>query len=201
MSVSPNTLPEMLAFCRAQRDHPTQSWARLCQMFTRMGWGIPPLFGTAYAQWLGADDADKHVGGDPVDAPVGAALCFKGSSAAGHIMPAAHDFRDHTSGAFSNDLVSTGRIDKVHRGAPVTEWGHRYLGYLTAVNDYDLQLHLGTPVPKPKQVRYRAIQSAIDKMGLALQTATEQHDTADVKLLGREIADLKALYDKLRRNA
>lgn len=201
MTASPNTLPEALAFARAQRDHPTQDWKNLCQMFERMCWGIPALFGSAFAQWLGADPEDRHPGGDPLDAPVGAALCFKGSSAAGHIMGAAHPFRNGSSGAYSNDLVRTGKIDKVHRGDPVTHWGHHYLGYLTAVNDFDLQLDKPTPLPRPKQVRYKAVEGAITKIGVALDTAKAQGDDGDVRLLSAELDDLQALYAKIRRNA
>lgn len=201
MSVSPNALPEALAYARNEVRNGSARWHALCQMFVHDMWGIPALFGSAWAQWLGADSSDKHVGGSPDDAPVGAALCFKGSGVFGHIDTAAHPFRSGNSAAFSNDLIRDGHIDKVHRSAPTTVWGQRYLGYLTAVNNYDLQLHLATPVPKPKQVRYRAVGEAVTKMGLALDTAKAQGDKADVALLEKEITDLKALYAKIRRNA
>jgi hypothetical protein len=201
VTAAPRTLPEALAFARSQRDHPTQNWHALCQSFVRQCWGIPALFSSAYAQWVGADEADKHRGGSPDDAPMGAALCFKGSNPFGHIDFAAHHFPSGNSAAFSNDLIRDGRIDKVHRSAPTTVWGQTYLGYLTAVNDHDLNLHAATPKPRPKQVRYKAVSLAIDRIDDALTTARKQGDKTDVAAFTAEAARLKALYVRLRRNA
>ena len=168
-------------------------------MFVRMSYDIPPLFGTAYAQWLGADAEDRHPGGDPHDAPLGSALCYKGSSAAGHIMLAARKFTSGTGAAWSNDMVQYGEIDKVSRTSPVTSWNQRYLGYLTAVNDYDLRLKTSQP-PVPKQTkRYLGIKTAIHHLESALDTAKTQHDKSDVEELQKEIARLKKMYDHMRR--
>lgn len=199
MTSSPHTLRESFAFAHSQAVNPTQDWTGYCQMFVRSCWGIPALFGSAWAQWLGADDEDKHIGGDIHDAPVGSALCFKGSSPFGHIDHAAPEFKNGNCGAWSNDLVTYGHIDKVLREAPTTEWGQKYLGYLTAVNDYDLQLKKAAP-PKPKQdKRYKSIEKAINRLeDHALKQARQDKDFSDVKQIQREIKDLKALYAKIR---
>lgn len=200
MAKAPNTLNQMLDYCRVQHANPTQNWEGYCQMFTRSGWAIPPLFGSAWAQWLGADDEDKHPGTDPSKAPLGAALCFKGDSPFGHIMPGARPFKTGVDAAWSNDLVTVGKIDKVARTAPVTAWGQRYLGYLTAVNHYDLNLSTGKPA-KPKDTkRYAGIDRAIQRLQGARTVARREHDEKDVALLGDEIRRLKRMHDRLRHS-
>ncbi|NUS01927.1 MAG: hypothetical protein HOV97_05110 [Nonomuraea sp.] len=198
--VSPRNFHDALLYARGQVDHPSQDWTGYCQAFVRSCWGIPPLFGSAWAQWLGADDADKHIGGDIDAAPLGSALIFKGSGQYGHIEFATYPFPTHTSGSFSNDLVTTGRINKVSRRAATDKWGQQYMGYLTAVNDYDLQL--GTPkAPKPKQDKqYQAIAHAITRLERALETATKQKDAADIRVLNRQIRQLKHAYAVLRHS-
>lgn len=198
MTVSPNDFRQALIFAQAQHAHPTQSWEGMCQSFVRKSYGLPGLFGTAYAQWLGVDDEDKHIGGNPDDAPIGSALCFKGSNPDGHIDLAARPFHDHDGGAWSNDLVTYGHIDKVLRSAPETHWGQKYLGYLTAVNGYDLQLKVDKPAVPKHDKRYKAIEAAIESMEHALARAQKEHDTAETSMFEKEISDLKALYSKAR---
>lgn len=193
MSLSPRTTDQAFAFARAQHASGTLRWARRCQEFVHDAYGVGPLFGSAYAQWLGAHPADRHPGGNPADAPLGSLLCTKGVSPYGHIYIAARDFRNGSPGAWSNDLVVTGRIDKVNRNAPMTHWGHRYLGYITSVNGVDLRM--------PQNRQYTGIHAAIDRLGAALDTAKAQSDAEDVKVLSDEIANLQRLYDTLRRHA
>ena len=196
MTEAPRALKERLAFARTEAQSPSKDWTGLCQQFVRMGAGAPPLFGSAWAQWLGADDEDKHVGGAPSDAPVGSAICYKGTGKYGHIVVAAVPFASGTPAAWSNDLVTYGEIDKVARTAATTHWGQAYLGYLTAINDYDLKF----PVPKPKQdKRYQSIDKAITRLDRALEIAKAQKDLTDVEVLDSEIARLKRMYDRLRR--
>ena len=83
---SPRTYEEALEFARAQHNDASEDWTNKCLVFVRSSYGIGALFGSAWAQWLGADKEDRHEGGDPADAPLGSALCFKGSSPFGHIM-------------------------------------------------------------------------------------------------------------------
>lgn len=175
-------------------------WEGACQAFVRSCYGIPALFGSAWAQWLGADTEDRHPGGNPSDAPLGSALLFKGAGPNGHIDLAARMFPSGSSAAWSNDLLRHGQIDKVTRNAPVVKWAQGYLGYLTAVNDVDLPLHNPVAVAKPKSARrYIAIDKAVGRLENALTTAKAAHDSADVKALTKEVADLKHLYATLRR--
>jgi hypothetical protein len=205
VTASPKTYLEALEVAQWWHEHPDApaptkngTWAGYCQAFVRTTYGIPPLFASAWAQWLGADEEDKHPGGVPSEAPLGAALLYKGSAPYGHIMLAARPFPAGTAAAWSNDLVAHGDIHKVSRTAPTSAWGQGYLGYLTAVNDYDLQLKTATP-PKPKQNRrYEALAKAIDKLEQALATAKTNHDWQDARVLRDELKRLRALYAELR---
>ena len=178
---------------------PTGNWGGYCQMDSRMSYGIPPLFGSAWAQWLGADDEDKHHGTDTSKAPIGSALLFKGGSKGyGHIIIAARPFANDVPAAWSNDLVRYGMLDKVTRTATTEKWGQQYVGYITAINHVDLRLKEKKPA-KPKQdKRYKGIDKAINRLEGALHTAVEQKDKADAKLLREEIARLKHMYEALR---
>ena len=195
MATTPRGPGQMLAACRAEHDHPSRDWTGKCQMFSRLMYDVQvPLFSTAYLQWLGAHPDDKHIGGKPSDAPVGALLCTKGANPAGHIYPAARPFRNGTPGAWSNDLVRTGHINKVPRTAPMTQWGHKYLGYLTSINHFDIAaLHIA-----PQTKHYAAIATAIANLRVSRNTAWDQKDFTDVKILDAEIARLQGLYDTLR---
>jgi hypothetical protein len=199
MTFTPNGPGQALLVAMHQHEHPSQNWKGYCQKFCRTVYEAPSLFGSAYAQWLGAHPDDKHVGGHPGDAPVGALLCYKGSGKYGHIMLAANPFPNGTAAAWSNDLVHTGKIDKVARTAPTSAWGQKYLGYLTAINHYDIEKLKAKP--KPKQVPYKGIADSINSLEGALATAIRQHDAADQEILRAEIARLKDHYAKLRRNA
>lgn len=194
---APRTVREALEYARAEHADSTQDWTNYCQRFVRSCHGIPSLFSSAWTQWLGADDEDKHPGHDPGEAPVGAALCFRGGTY-GHIMLAARDTAGGDEGAWSNDLVRRGEIDHVTRTRPVTQWGQTYVGWLSAVNDYDLQLRTGEP-PKPKQDKhYKRIARAIEKLEGARENAIRLGDRKDARILLGEIRELRELYDLLR---
>lgn len=200
MSTSPRDFNEALKWAQGQAANPTADWTGYCQKFVRSCYGIPALFGSAWAQWLGADEEDRHVGGDPDDAPLGSALCYKGSGPYGHIVLAARPFKSGAGACWSNDLVKYGDIDKVHRDAAVTKWNQPYLGYLTAINHYDLRLKETKP-PKPKQDKpYKAVAGAIDRLERALETAKRQKDREDAKALRQEIRRLERMYNTLRRH-
>lgn len=191
--VSPRDYLGALDWMHAEHLDPSRSWAGLCQKDVRTSYGIGPLFGTAWLAWNGADPEDRHPGTNPSLAPLGSALYYKGSSAAGHVMLAARPFVTGVAAAWSNDLVTHGLIDKVARTAPTTAWRQRYLGFLTAVNDVNLRL-----APPPQDKAYEAIGKAIANIAAALVKAREQGDAADVKTFTAEVARLKALYNHAR---
>lgn len=199
MTTATRTVKQALEFARAQHADETEDWTNYCQRFVRSCYAIPPLFSSAWAQWLGADAEDRHPGSDPGDAPVGAALCFRGGTY-GHIMLAARETAGGQPGAWSNDLVRRGDIDHVARTAPVTQWGHQYVGWLSAVNDYDLRLVTDEP-PKPKQDKpYERVAKAIEKLEGARDNARRLDDRHDARLLTAEIRELRDLYDLLRHS-
>lgn len=135
---TPNSVSEALAWYQQQNRAPRRSWENDCQEAFRTSYGMGPVFGTAYKQWLGVPKGLKVIGGNPDDAPVGSGLCYKGKGAAGHIMLAAYPFENGVAGAWSNDLLHVGHIDKVSRRAPITVWGHKYLGYILSVNGREI---------------------------------------------------------------
>lgn len=196
--LSPVDFNSALAYEVEQHLHPTQSWQNLCQSLCRHAYQLPALYGSAYAQWLGLDPEDRHEGGTPDDAPLGAPLFFKGASPAGHVMNKRRPFKSGATSAWSNDLVRAGGVDAVLATAPTTQWGQNYLGHGTALNGYDLQLGTRKP-PAPKQdQRYKAIDHAITVLGSSLDTAKRTHDKADVQALNAEIKRLQGMYDRMR---
>jgi len=198
--LSPRNWDEALKYAQVQDLRPTQDWTGLCQMFVRSCYGIPPLFSSAWTQWNGLDPDDKHPGGAPSDAPVGAALFYKGSGIHGHIMLAGRPFAKGTPAAWSNDLVTTGKIDKVARTAPTSAWNQKYLGWSDAVNDYDLRLKTAA-TPRPKQDKpYKGIGRAIGILTDSRAVAKAQKDVADVKAFDKEIVRLKKMYADMRRS-
>ena len=188
---------QALAYAKAQRERPSRSWEGYCQMFVRKAYGIDSLYGSAIAQWYGLASGDKHAGGHPDDAPVGSALFFAGGKY-GHVMLAGGPFKNGTKGAWSNDLVRLGKIDKVRRTAPITAWGHRYLGYGTAINGIDLR-YKTPPLKTPPLKKYISIAQAVDRMEAALERAVKDGDKSDIKVLKAEIKHLKHLHDTLRK--
>lgn len=196
--VTARNFQDALEYAQAQHAHPTKNWKNWCLVFVRSSYGIPAMFGSAYAAWVGAEPEGRHPGGDPADAPLGAALCFKGSGPFGHIDLAAR--QTGANGSWSNDIVHVGKIDKVPRNAPVKAWGHHYLGYLTEVNGWDLNLHAKKPA-KPKQnKKYKGLAKAIDGLEDALRGAKNTHDAQDIKTFEAELKRLKEQYSKLRRS-
>jgi hypothetical protein len=190
---SPRTYEQALEFARHEHERESQDWDGMCQKFVRTCYSIPALFASAWAQWNGADPEDRHPGGKPADAPLGSALCFKGTSPFGHIMLAARD-----NGAWSNDVKRQGDIDWCTRSFPATHWHQNYLGYLTAVNDYDLQLREAKP-PRPKQTkRYEAVARAINNIDTAIENAKKRDDWKDVKVLRAQRNELRDLYELVR---
>jgi hypothetical protein len=167
MSTAPRSVAQALAFAQSEHDHPTRSWFRDCLLFVQSCYTIPARDATAYDAWLNTPAAHKHVGGDPNDAPVGAGLCYKGVDPAGHIMLAGHI--TGTEGAWSNDLVHDGAIDKVDRHAPITKWGHTYLGYITQIEGYDLPIVPPAPPKEPVvPISTPHIDNAIAELGIAI---------------------------------
>lgn len=192
---SPKDFKEALKYAQGEAKNRSTDWTAYCQKFVRSAYGIPALYGSAIAQWYGLDNEDRVSGGDPDDAPVGSALFYAGGTY-GHVMLAAHSFKNGTSAAWSNDLVRRGHINKVARTAPVTSWGQRYLGYGLSINGYDLRYHK----PKPKQNKpYPALKNALNNVERALQTAKAQKDKADVEVLTAEAKRLRRLYNTLRK--
>lgn len=193
--VAPRDWEGAMAFARNQSVSPSREWTNLCQMFVRMAYGVPALYGTAYTQYLALNDDDKITG--PIDEmPVGTILHSKGPSVFGHTWIAARDFANGTPGAWGTDMVEVGDVDKFRRDAPISVWGQDFKTGAREVNEYDVTLK----VPKPKQnKRYEAIAVAIEKMERAEETANRQKDWADRRLIRKEIRRLKAMYAEMRR--
>jgi hypothetical protein len=199
MPLTARTVDEALAFARRESADRSRDWTRYCQAFVRSCWGLPAFYGSARAQWLGAAGADKHEGGSPDDAPVGAALCWA-SSPSGHITLAGRRAEDGTWGSWSTDIKRRGWPDWCPRDAPRSQWGQPYLGFLTSVNGYDLKLEEKDAVPELQEpVRYLQVQKAGDRLAQALATAQRRGDSDDAEVLTRELARLRRIYARLEK--
>lgn len=187
---------EAARYAANQSVHPSQNWAGLCGMFTRSCLDIPARDPSAVAMFWGADPDSRHRTTDADDAPEGHPFCWAGGSEGfGHIDLPAWPFPSGNPGAWSNDLVTVGRINKVDRNAPTFTWHQKPLGYLDELNGYDLKTR------KPKDSKpYKGLQRSINNKEHALETAKAEHDAHDVKVLKASIARDKRLYEKLRHS-
>ena len=192
--VAGRTALEACVWARGQSERPSQSWLGLCLAFVHEALDIPALFPTAIAAWWGADPDSRHPDTNADDAIHGHPFVWAGGSKGfGHIDLPAWAFPGGRPGAWSNDLVREGQIDKVDRNAPQTVWGQRPKGWLDELNGYDLQ------TGKPKQNKpYLALEAAIHNIGTALDTAEHQHDTHDIKVLTAEMHRLQRLAHTLK---
>ncbi len=204
MSESPRSVEQALNWFQAEKHRPFGSaptpsgnWGGYCLMDCRISYAIPALFGSAWAAWLGADDEDKHPGSDPSKAPLGSALIFQGGSY-GHIEIGARQTPTGDSGAWSNDLMRYGMLDHVPRTLATKKWGQKYVGYLSAINHWDLRLAEDKPAVPKQDKQYKGIERAIQKMENARDKALDQKDMADVKMIREELARLRKMYRTMR---
>lgn len=93
MPTATRTVNDALAFAQRESGSPSRNWHNACLVFVRSCWGIGSRNASAYADWLACPEHAKHPGNNPDDAPVGAALYYKGTGPYGHIMLAAHERR------------------------------------------------------------------------------------------------------------
>lgn len=211
MSDTPRDYEEALLYLRQQAHHlspPPQyglTWHNDCQALAHVEYGIMEGGnGSAYAQWLNTSPANRHPGGDPADAPLGALLCSKGSGPFGHIWTAARQFRrTDTDGGWGPDMNPNefGGVSKFRRDAPMTVWGHTYLGYITEINGWELDLSHTKKKPKPLQnKRYLRLQNIIEMYDRSIETAKKDRDKADVAALRKQQRAAKALYSKIKHS-
>lgn len=200
MPLTARTVEEALEFARAESTNRSRDWTRYCQAFVRSCWGLPAFYSSARAQWLGAAKDDRHEGGDPDDAPVGAALCWA-SSPHGHISLAGRTPKGGSvKGSWSTDIKRRGWPDWCPRDAPRSQWGQPYLGFLTSVNGWDLRLETPDARPEPQEpARYLQVQKAGDRLAQALATAQRRGDDRDAVVLTRELARLRRIYELLEK--
>lgn len=185
-----------LAFARAEHRDRSQNWTGYCQKFCRSAYHLPGGFGTAYAQWLGLPDDEKHVGGHLSEVPVGAMIFSKGKNPAGHIFIASRPFgKTGTAAGWSTDLVRLGYVDKIARTAILSSWNHTYVGWGGSLNGYDLR-YKGRTGTAPRFASHQArVASLIDTTEGSLEQESDEEGSF---LLSREIDRLKAFYDNLK---
>lgn len=183
-------------WARGQSEQPDQDYEGLCGVFTRSALDIPPRDPSAIAMWFGADPESRHPASNADDAPHGHPFVWAGGSKGfGHIDLPAWPFPDGNPGAWSNDLVRTGGIDKVDRNAPQTVWGQTPKGWLDELNGYDLR------TGKPKDSKpYLALERAAHNIGVALDTAEHEHDAHDIDVLTRQLHRLERLSHTLKHS-
>lgn len=101
-----------------------------CLMQVRKAWGVPALYPTAYAAWLGAGGAagaNTHT--DPAHFVHGMPIFLKGSSAAGHIC-----LYDKDGYVNTTDYPNKGRWGRVKLTALAKAWNMRVLGGSETLN-------------------------------------------------------------------
>jgi len=120
------TADQVIAWSRAQIEHPSQSWKGLCQSHCRQAYGIPAWSGSAIGAWKLIPAGKKHPGKDPAKAPRGALLYYSGGKY-GHVAIAIG--KKTSDKCLSNDYVRPGMIDVAPRS--FAGWGLKYLGWST----------------------------------------------------------------------
>lgn len=210
MSETPNDLNGAMQYLIDQEAHlnpPAKygtTWHNDCQALAHVEYGVMEGGNpSAYAQWLATPAVHKHPGGSPNDAPVGALLFSKGTSIYGHVWTAVRPFPNGTPGGRGPDMSPNvfGGVSKFRRDAPMTVWGHRYLGWGMEINGYFLDLNAPNKVARPvEKTRYARLGRSIELLQDAVETAKEDHDKSDVEALRKQIAGMKKLYDKIRHS-
>lgn len=209
MTTTPRDFEQALAYLRDQARHmdpPAKygnDWHNDCQALAHVEYGVMEGGNpSAYAQWLATPAEHKHVGGDPAKAPLGALLCSKGSSPFGHIWTAARPFDSGTSGGMGPDMNPHvfGGVSKFPRNAPMTVWGHRYLGWITEINGFSLDLTHGQPAKPIENKRYKRLARSIDLLEASVKVAQKDHDKKDIEALRKQIREMKALYKRIRHS-
>jgi hypothetical protein len=211
---SPRTWQQAVGWAAGQSVHRDKDWTGRCQEFCHDCYGIGGGFASALAQWHGLDDSDRHVGGSPKDAPLGAMLFSQGRNPGalsfrfGHIIVKTRPFTGGELGAWSTDALRTGWPDKIDPVALYSRWNHAYLGYGLNMNGVDLQVQQKRAIVKPQLKPYDAIAAAavrtgkaIEAMQKSLATAKGTHDAADVARIKEAIAQLRESKARLERMA
>jgi len=118
------TASQVAAWAKRQKDINSGGWKGLCLKFARMAAGAPGGVVDANAGWARAKY--KHRGDRTV--PRGGIVWYAGGRH-GHVAVSAGD-----GDIYSNDIVESGKIDRVPLNRPEQKWGQRYLGWSEDVN-------------------------------------------------------------------
>jgi len=181
-------------WARGQSMNPSQDWTGQCGAFTRSCLDIPPRDPSAIAMWWGADPDSRHPMVNADNGHIGHPFVWAGGSEGfGHIDLMVWPFPSGNPGAWSNDLVRVGKIDKVDRNAPRDQWGQHPKGELDELNGYDVKSL------KPKDSKpYVGVERAIQNLGMSLETAKDEQDEHDRRVIRASIKHLEHLHQVLR---
>ena len=120
------TFDEAKEFAQQQhRDGRAQEWYRLCQVFARQCVGAP-AFGASAREAFNAQPASfRHTSSPP---PAGS-IAYYGfpDRGAGHAV-----FTVHGGFVWSNDILRSGKIDRVQWDVFMSEWHLPYRGWIDA---------------------------------------------------------------------
>lgn len=120
---------EAVAWGREQVDHPVKDFTRLCLQFVRMAYGLPVVHPDAGTAW---DLAElRHPTRTANSIPRGVPVFFELPSVADHVALSLGD-----GWCLSNDVLRTGRIDRVRIDAIVQRWGAQLLGWTEDLNGH-----------------------------------------------------------------
>lgn len=110
-----------------------------CLMQVRRAWGVPALYPTAYAAWVGAGGAagaNTHTVHYQVH---GMPIFLKGNGAAGHIC-----IYDKDGYVYTTDFPNRGKWGRVKLTTLAKAWGMRVLGGSETLNGVRILPHVSS---------------------------------------------------------
>ena len=123
------SISEVMEFCRAEHESPSQDWEGYCLKFTRTAFGVGPLRLDAASAWAEADL--RHNISSGVDVPRGAPVFWLGGSRGhGHVAVSAG-----AGLCWSTDWGGAGRVNLAQIDAITSQWNLDLVGWTEDINE------------------------------------------------------------------
>ncbi len=166
------TFEQAKAFAASQHEAPSQGWHNLCQLFSRQCVGAASFGASAREAFNGIPAGEKHTSSPP---PPGSIAYYGfGDRGFGHAV-----FVVEAGFVWSNDILRSGRIDRVRWDIFPREWGLPYRGWITSCPSGRLPIDQDQQGPSYRQggkvyaskMRFRQADSdSVWNLQLALMT-------------------------------
>jgi hypothetical protein len=120
--------PDVMAFCRAEHESPTQDWEGYCLRFTRLAFDRGPFYLSASDAWRGADH--KHLTEDGLKVPRGTPVFWLGGSKGyGHVAVSAGKGL-----CWSTDWGGAGQVNLARINDITKQWRLDLVGWTEDLN-------------------------------------------------------------------